>query len=404
MIDREADVMATIAGNSRSWLRQYVDYARTLTDAPVAFHLGAGLVALAGAIGDRLSWTGGGGRENWPNLYVLLLAPSGIYRKSTSVDLACSLLDRAAPGRVMDREFSPEQFVKNLAAQPTSVIKEAEFSGLLEQMKRDYMRGLKNRFTELYDSIPSYARVVSLERIVITRPALSIIAASTTEWLVSSLDANDLRSGFMPRFLIFSSTEQEPEPTGGYWAERNLDTEMKLVAGLASIAHRPWSHLDVREVRDTLARWDMESRQRFLTSVGREELSGVYSRLAHSTAKIMALLTIAEETKAESYVATPAIAARAMALMTWVTQRTERVFQTQFVFEKFERSAQRLLAMAEDGVDRRAVLRELRISSQQVEILVKTLKDRGQLDVEEGIVDGRKRITYRTIDTMSVRS
>ncbi len=250
----ERALMEAVAGPKHSWLSEYVSYARQITDAPIAFHVGAGLVALAGAVGSKLSWEGGGGRENWANLYVLLLAPSGIYRKSTSVDLACSILDRACPGVVMDREFSPERFIANLAEHPTSVLKEAEFSSLLERMKSSYMTGLKQKLTELYDCVPEYGRniqgqtekgvpVPGGKRFVITRPALSIISASTTDWLAQSMDANDLRSGFIPRFLMIASTVREPEPTNGYWAERDSGMENWLVQHLGKVAHRSAGHL-----------------------------------------------------------------------------------------------------------------------------------------------------------------
>ena len=93
--------MLRVAGED-GWLSEYLGYARKLTDAPLSFHLAAGLVALAGAVGSRVSWTGGG-KEQWPNLYALLLAPSGLYRKSTSVDLGCGLLERACPPIFIDR-------------------------------------------------------------------------------------------------------------------------------------------------------------------------------------------------------------------------------------------------------------------------------------------------------------
>ena len=143
----EREIMRYVAGPSTGWLGNYVDYARKMTDAPLAFHVAGGLAAMAGAIGSNVYWKGGGGREQWPNLYILLLAPSGVFRKSTSVDLPTYPLGNAVPGVILDREFSPEQFIRNLAAQPTSVLKESEFGSLLERMKSSYMQGMKQRLT-----------------------------------------------------------------------------------------------------------------------------------------------------------------------------------------------------------------------------------------------------------------
>ena len=278
--------MRWIAGDG--WLGAYVDYARRVTDAPLAFHVGAGLVSLATAVGSRVSWHGGGGRENWPNLYVLLMAPSGIFRKSTSVDLPAGLLERAMPGSVMEREFTPEKFVANLQEHPSSMIKEAEFGSLLERMKSNYMVGLKQRITELYDCIPEYGRGkagMDAVPIKIVRPSLNILAASTTTWLVESLNEMDMRSGFLPRFLMFAPTTKEPEPPGGYWAERQLTHENALVKVLGQIGQVHRTHLVMSEVRDMLIAWDAKSRRAFEDGKKPDDLSGLYSRLAYSVTK-----------------------------------------------------------------------------------------------------------------------
>jgi hypothetical protein len=398
----ERELALYVAGDEHSWLRQYVDYARSVTDAPLMFHVGAALVALAGAVGSSVSWTGGGGRENWPHLWILLLAPSGIYRKSTSVDLACDVLERACQNRILDREFSPERFIRNLAEHPTSVLKEAEFSSLLERMKASYMTGLKQRLTELYDCVPAYSRHISGEnakigdRVTITRPALSVLAASTTDWLVSSVTETDVRSGFLPRFLWFASFTRETEPEGGYLAEPDYHVRNELVRRLGEIAFRRPSHLLVAPIRDQLICWDAAWRERFATNL-ESDLSGVYSRLAHSAVKIMALLTIAEgqsEARTGDYTATPEICARALTLLDWVVEQTRTTFAQHLVFEKAERAAQKLLALLPlDGthISKTLIYRQMRLPARELDEIIRTLKERGEVDEEFVATGGRLR-------------
>lgn len=383
-----------VAGVHSSWLGGYVDYARGLTDAPLMFHVGAGFVAMAGATGSRLSWQGGGGRENWPNIYILLLAPSGLYRKSTSVDLSCSFLNRAAPGTVMDNEFSPEQFIQSLSEHPSSVIKEAEFSSLLERMKANYMGGLKQRFTELYDCVPEYSRHTRGEsmgpggkRLMILRPALSILAASTTDWLVESITELDLRSGFLPRFLLWPAYMKEPEPKRGYWEERDAGRENALVQQLAAMVHREPATVSFRRVRDQLSRWNDSITKDNPEMV--EELGGVYSRLGHHVSKLCALLTISEENPATRYEVTPDVAERVMALMDWVIRSSEQTFSQHLVFSKFERQAQKLLSwIPEEGADRSALLKRSKLKVNEFEGILKTLKERLEIDIDENVVTG----------------
>jgi len=396
-------------GRRSTWLGGYVTYARSLTDAPLLFHVGAGLVALAGAVGSQVAWKGGGGRENWPNLYLLLLAPSGSYRKSTSVDLACSLLSRACPGTIMDNEFSPERFIRNLAEHPTAVLKEAEFSSLLERMKTNYSIGLKNRLTELYDCVPEYSRHITGEggrqgeRLRIARPALSIIGASTTDWLVASITEMDLRSGFLPRFLLFPCEQKEPEPPGGYWAEPDHVEEGALVRGLATIAHlgrHGTMRVSFAVVREQLMAWDTRTQAVEQTP----ELQGLYSRLGHSAAKVCALLAVSDGDDQEGrFDITPDQCERACALLEWVIARSEATFEQHLVFSKFERLAQKALSLtSEEGTDKRFLLRRLKLSSRDLEGVLSTLKERGEIDIEQVQTGGRFRTVVTRLPTEGV--
>ncbi len=380
--------MALKVAGDTGWLASYVAYARTLTDAPLMFHLGAGFIAVAGAVGSQVSWRGGG-RENWPNLYVLLLAPSGIYRKSTSVDLGCGLLAQACPDRVMDREFSGERFIRNLARQPVSVLKEAEFSSLLERMKASYMAGMDRRLTELWDCQAEYSRHLQGQdggghgdRIVILRPALSIIAASTTDWLVASITELDLRSGFLPRFLLVPSTEKEEEPPGGYWAEQDRSAETALVTGLRHVATQNRIHVRVTDVVQRLVKWE-QGYQKRASRV--EELSGVYSRLGAHAAKISVLLAISDgDQMGRDLVLTESVVERACAWLDWVVEKSEDTFNQHMVFSKFERLAQKALAyVTPEGTDRRLILRWMHISTDELTKVLKTLEERGEVHVEQ---------------------
>lgn len=406
----ERELAQYVVGGNSSWLGSYLRYARSLTDAPALFHVGSGLVVLAGAVGSSLAWKGGGGRENWPNLYVLLLAPSGSYRKSTSVDLACSLLVRACPGTVMDNEFSVERFVRSLAEHPTAVLKSAEFSALLERMKASYMGPLKPLLTELYDCVPEYSRRITGEggsqgeKLRIERPALSIIAASTTDWLVASINEMDLRSGFLPRFVLFPCSQKEPEPQGGYWSEPDPTEEKALISGLAAIRfHGTRGRLTVsfQAVRDELVAWNGRQERRAQI----EEMAGLYSRLGHYAAKLCALLAISDGDDQQGRLEiSQDQCQRAIALLEWIVDGSERTFEEHLVFEKFERLMQKALRFirAQEGaeVDQSALLKHLHLKSHELKQVLETLRERGEVDLPPPLATGgRLKTIIRALDT-----
>lgn len=395
--------MLWIAGTEDSWLRNYVEYARAITDAPLAFHVAGGLAAMAGALGSSIWWRGGGGREQWPNLFLLLLAPSGIFRKSTSVDIPMNLLQRASPGSLLDREFTPERFIRNLADHPTSVLKESEFASLLERMKSNYMQGMKQRLTDLFDCQDSYDRVLQGlggkgEKISIVRPALTILAASTLDWLVESLTETDMRSGFMPRFLFFAPTVKEPEPAGGYLATHDRALENYLIKALAQMAHLSRRQATFSASRRLIVEWTTENSALADSGQAADELMGLYSRLGHHLAKLCTLLCVSDEGICDEYHVLEDTAERAVALMEWILAGTARVFEERVVFSKFELQAQKALRFIGGCVERGVLLKRMKIPAGELDRLLITLKERGEIDERTEQSGGRpRRLIVRTL-------
>jgi hypothetical protein len=400
--------MVWIAGAEDSWLRNYVEYARSITDAPLAFHVAGGLAAMAGAVGSNVWWRGGGGREQWPNLYLLLLAPSGIFRKSTSVDIPMNLLAKASPGSLLDREFTPERFIRNLADQPTSVLKESEFASLLERMKSNYMQGMKQRLTDLFDCQDSYDRTLQGasggrgERISIVRPALTILAASTLDWLVESLTETDMRSGFMPRFLFFAPTLKEAEPAGGYLAEPDRPLENWLVKTLAQMSGMARRQISFAPSRRRIVGWNTDNSAVVEGGQTPDELLGLYSRLGHHLGKIAALLSVSDDGIRSEYAVAEDTAERAIALMEWILAGTGRVFEERVVFSKFELQAQKALRFIGGGIERGALLKKMKCPASELDRLLMTLKDRGEIDEYTEQTAGRpRRMIVRTLPDLS---
>lgn len=403
----ERELMVWIAGAEDSWLRNYVEYARATTDAPLAFHVAGGLAAMAGALGSNVWWRGGGGREQWPNLFLLLLAPSGIFRKSTSVDIPMNLLQRARPGAILDREFSPERFIRNLAEQPTSVLKESEFASLLERMKSNYMQGMKQRLTDLFDCQDSYDRTIQGmngkgEKISIIRPSLTILAASTLDWLVESLTETDMRSGFMPRFLFFAPTVKEPEPPGGYLAQNDRALENWLVTMLAKMSSLSRRQVTFSASRRLIVEWTTENGAAADAGQAPDELLGLYSRLGHHLAKLCALLSVSDEGIRADYEVAEDTAERAIALMEWILAGTGRVFEERVVFSKFELQAQKALRFIGAAVERGVLLKKMKVPANELDRLLITLKERGEIDEHTEQTAGRpRRLIVRTLPDLS---
>jgi len=219
------------------WLARYVNWSgMTGNQTPLVFHEAAGLWLLATAVGRRLYGESPWGVRIYPNLYMMLVAGTTFYRKSTAYKLAESVARAAIPHMLMPTPRSPERFQEALAGRmPTNFDKlpkaqqerltrgqpfaaqrgllKDEVSGLFGAInKRDYMVGMKDLLMELYDCPDYFDKDTQTGLNVVENAALSILGVTTPASLGSAISAGDWDNGLLVRFALLM-----PEPD---YAER----------------------------------------------------------------------------------------------------------------------------------------------------------------------------------------
>jgi len=189
-----------------TYLDNYVQYASELTDAPKEFHLASALSILSAAVGNRVYlevW----GQRLYPNLWIVLLAPTGFYRKSTAISIGLKTLREKCGDAVLPDDFTREKLVECLAEQPSGLIPVYEFGELLARLGRDYNLGTKEFLANIFDG-NIYKRATKRETAQITAPAVSILGASTIDWIHDRVTEGDVRGGFLARFLFWPSVNK----------------------------------------------------------------------------------------------------------------------------------------------------------------------------------------------------
>ncbi len=214
------------------WLERYMTWAgATGNQTPLIFHQAAGLWLLATAVGRRLYGEAPWGVRIYPNLYLMLVAGTTFYRKSTAYKLAESVARAAIPHMLMPTPGSPERFQEALAGRmPTNFDKltkeqkdrftqaqpfaaqrgllKDEVSGLFGAInKRDYMVGMKDLLMELYDCPDYFDKDTQAGLNVVENAALSILGVTTPASLGSAISAGDWDNGLLVRFALLM-----PEP------------------------------------------------------------------------------------------------------------------------------------------------------------------------------------------------
>jgi len=197
--------------NGGDFLTLFEEHVAGMTDAPREFHKWAGLSLLSTLFGQRVYWRKGVS-SIYTNLYVLLLAPSGI-GKSEVVRIAHSF----AAGlelHVYPTRFSGESLQDELQENNEGLMALSEFDTLLSAIGKEYADGAAALLTDAWEGgIPSRARFRG--RGNSTLPAdlcINVLGASAVEWILGRTREDTFGSGFFPRFVLVTAWE----PNGCY--------------------------------------------------------------------------------------------------------------------------------------------------------------------------------------------
>ena len=202
------------------FFRDYVDYCEEFTDAPAVFHQRLAYLVLSSVLNLRVKIRHGH-RFFYPNLWLMLIAPSTFYRKSYALSIAKHLVEEIEPNFLIPNNFSTEGLREFLATSAQGMIVFDEFRDLMATISKRYNEDAKGFLMESYDCPPRLtlglrAKVKGKkkfstedldengkpERFCIQNPFINIATATTMDWFRASLYAPDIPGGFLPRFFI----------------------------------------------------------------------------------------------------------------------------------------------------------------------------------------------------------
>jgi hypothetical protein len=257
----------------------YVEYASEITDAPRLYAEWLGYLVVSCVLNKSIWMDYGGFMKMYPNLYLLIIGPSSIYRKSFSQRLAASIVREVYDEFQLLDFSSREAFISEMARQDRTpagcgLMLIDEMAGFMSRAKTSphftgMIQDLSSAFTS--DTIERRVGVKEDEKVIyrVADPFLNISAACSYDWLTKSVETSDLTGGFLARFLWIVP----PDKTGEHWSEAKhgdilkrqeiIDrlTEIKrMVMGpmtwdAQSKAYWDWWYSDFRQ-RNHGGRWD----------------------------------------------------------------------------------------------------------------------------------------------------
>lgn len=199
-----------------NFIDAYINYTRH-HEASKKFHRWTAISTLAGALGrhvymDRVYY------RIYPNLYILLVGPAGLVKKSTTSGIGMDLL-RAIEGiRIMSDQVTQAALIDSLKgsyqkfpwpgthephAQSALFIYASEFKVLVDEV----FGSITELLTTFFDCTPAdftqaWTRQTKGEGLVqVFGPCLNLLGCSTSAWLRSCIPLDQLEGGFASRIL-----------------------------------------------------------------------------------------------------------------------------------------------------------------------------------------------------------
>lgn len=192
------------------WLNAYIEYTRE-TEPPLSYHIWVGISILAGALERRCVFPWGHSKI-YPNLYVVLIGPSGQSRKGEAINIGKSFM-QAGEFRLAAESLSKESLIRSIneanssyvdqhgafkLQSPINVVSE-ELIVFLRQKDVDLMGWLTN----WYDSrdVWTYQTKHSGSDSV-TGLCVNFLGGTAPDWLPSMIPQEAIGGGWTSRCIF----------------------------------------------------------------------------------------------------------------------------------------------------------------------------------------------------------
>lgn len=255
--------------------KRMINYFDSFSTSPIEYILTSQLASLSGAIGKYPFIEITKSLNIYLNVWAVLIGPSTIMKKTTAINNSIDELNRIAKREYKLYIDNYNQYQSELAAakekknklfnkplplrdyylfpndstieslsdilsySKRGLLVHSEFGSLLSQLNRGYSGDSKQFLTTIYD-VPETWEVsrATKENILLQRPFISILGASTIDWVKENSNPSDLRSGFLARFL--------------YSIRNRPDKRFMPLLRLRELTKQSENYIDVREIYEYL--------------------------------------------------------------------------------------------------------------------------------------------------------
>jgi hypothetical protein len=200
-----------------TWIERLIEETREY-EAPRQYYFWSGLAAISAVVKDHVYLERGSDRmKTYPNVYILILAKTGITKKSHPISLIEQIVVEAQVTRVISGRSSIEKIIDDLGTTATlesgkvrKILKDAcgfIVSGELSASIISNSQAL-TILTNLYDrqyNVGDWTINLKSGMKKLSKPTITFLAATNDQYMKSFFEAKDMYGGFLGRTLVISA-------------------------------------------------------------------------------------------------------------------------------------------------------------------------------------------------------
>ena len=388
-------------------LAEYRELVKDTTEAPDAYHYLVAITIIGVMLGRRVHTLYGGG-SLYSNIFGVAIGDSGITRKTTAwkrgEDLLNLVFSKENDGIIWSKSDEEKQAKPEYTQVPgigsaeglldaldgvrrIVLVTENELATILSKAKQSGTSTLIPKLTSLFDCPTLDGLKVKTKNVVVKEPFISILTASTPEWLSKHLQDQDIAGGFANRFVFVWGDPKNPNPYPPAVDEMKQKT---LADKLGAI--RSWAEEYGKSESGGFIAASKDAEEAFeplyYAQIEKERETSLHAKLIRRIPSYVwkiALVNAAidKSTTIELKHIQPAI--DAVPFFEWSVQRTFEEFGISHT-AKIEKRFLAFLDRAGGEAIRRNIYRNLGISAAECNIVVDNLKKAGEVEVNGKIV------------------
>lgn len=246
------------------WIQSYLEYTSS-HESSEQMRTWIAISVLAGVL-ERKVWFDFDYYKLFPNLYIFIIGPSGIVKKSTAMAIGVDLLREVSGVAILSERVTPGSLLKEMKGAGrffdyhSKIVRQSPVYCYASELKAAFggsVSMVSEFLTDFYDCQPhnsekAWTSKNTAGKIQIYGPCLNILAGSTPAWLRRMIPPKDMEGGFASRVIFVVENQGSSTPVA--WPKMDIETK----------AMKPKLIEDLREIHVLKGEFDVTPRARAL--------------------------------------------------------------------------------------------------------------------------------------------